>query len=275
MFPQAIKKWRELARCRDGGTAVTFAMASAPLLIGAFVALEFASVNNARCDMQEALDAAVLVGARANSGGDSDWERKARDAFKANFDYGQNPTLTLTLDGAIVRGLATQVHRTALGGSLGAGALEMGVRAAAAVGAPAAADGCILVLEPTARGVLMNSNSRIESNCGIHVNSAHTTEAVMVNSNADLLTPDTKIVGKLRTNSGANVDSPAQEDQPVVADPMTGLAEPPLRWRPRGEFDRQQRQHNRFGSRLSWRRQHKFGRTPEALAWHAHFHHAP
>lgn len=217
-----LRFWRQ----REGATAVAFSLGAVPVLLFAGATLDWVTMINQRNDLQSAIDAAVLNGARSLNAQDKDWSKRAHDTFVSNAPFAASARRTFNATGPEVRGEATYTMPTAFGGLFGKAQTEISVSAAATMTVPQTG-ACILVLEPTNRGVLMNSGSRIESNCGLQVNS-RSSEALFVNSGARVTTPSNKVVGSARINSGGQIEKAAEEKSPVVPDPMASLAAPAI-----------------------------------------------
>lgn len=209
---------------RGGSSAVVFALGAVPLLFVATVTLDLVGMINQRNDLQSALDAAVLNGARAMHLQDQRWRDRADGTFVGNMPAAKDAVRTFTAKGPEVHGEARYRMPTWFSGLIGKKESELVVTAAATMVSPQAG-GCILVTESVSRGVLMNSGGQINSNCGLQVNST-SSEALFVNSGARVRTPATKVVGKVRANNGADIDKPAEENAPVIQDPLKTLAQP-------------------------------------------------
>jgi Flp pilus assembly protein TadG len=85
---------------------------------------------------------------------------------------------------------------------------------------------CILVTHPSMQSAIhMNSGSRIETNCGVQVNS-NDRDAIWINSGARLESPANRVGGGVNTNNGGQISAPPQTYQPALEDPLANLAEP-------------------------------------------------
>jgi Flp pilus assembly protein TadG len=213
------------AREDGGSTAVIFALALVMLLGAAGVAIDIARGVNMRAKMQDALDAAVLVGARANSDTDAQ-VAAATKLFDANFAgksvKNVSATFTPTIDGEL-SGTATAQLDTTLAGVLGIKQLTIKTVAKAVGGAPF----CILVLNPKAsQALLVNSGAEVDApDCELHVKSTGSPAAIF-NSGSDISTKHLCISGTNIIDNGGthpNLDTGCS----TSGDPFAGkLSEP-------------------------------------------------
>ena len=85
MLKRLLLEWRVIvgrfARQSTGSVAPTFAIALIPLLAGIGAAIDYSRANNYKSALQEALDAALLAGAKDGS---SSWAQIATDTFSGN-----------------------------------------------------------------------------------------------------------------------------------------------------------------------------------------------
>jgi Flp pilus assembly protein TadG len=214
-----------LARKDDGSVAVLFALFLVVVVGAAGLALDFARATNTRSDMQEALDAAVLVGARANSNSDAQVEAATR-IFNVNFidKSAKNVSVTFapTIDGEL-SGTATADLDTTLAGVLGIKQLSIRTVSKAAAGGPF----CILVLDTTAtQAFLVNSGAEVDApDCELHVKSMASPAAIF-NAGSNISTAHLCISGESIIDNGGT--HPNLETECATSrDPFAGnLSEP-------------------------------------------------
>lgn len=157
-------------RCRRGNVAVLFALSSVPLFGVAGMALDYARAVADRTHLQTALDGAVLAGATA-SGKEVATARSFFDAAVTPFGLdGVSASFNVASGG--LSGSARAVVPSTLLKVLKIDSVEIGVNAAASVGATSSSV-CILVLDPGAnQSFLANSGAKVAGpDCEIHVRS--------------------------------------------------------------------------------------------------------
>src|SRR4051812_44689978 len=121
------KSCRRLKRDREGSVVSTFALSLIPVvgLVGA--AVDYSSANNARTNLQVALDAALIAGAKDGS---TNWTTAALNSFNANFNTklasNVNPTFQLTSARAYMGHVTATVPSNFLG-VLGMASINIGV----------------------------------------------------------------------------------------------------------------------------------------------------
>lgn len=148
------------------------ALGAVPLLLAAGIAVDYSRAATARGDLQEAVDAAVLAGARD---GTSNWAAVADATFSASL---RTKELTLSAKtfsrdttGSFT-GTASGTVKTTFAGLVAVDTLPISVTAAAAV-KTTSDEVCILLLNTSATpGLLLNSGATIDApNCQVHVKS--------------------------------------------------------------------------------------------------------
>jgi len=213
------------AREDGGSTAVIFALALVVLVGASGIAIDIARGVNTRSKMQDALDAAVLVGARASSDTDAQ-VAAATKLFNANFINKSvknvSATFAPTIDGEL-SGTATAQLDTTLAAVLGVKQLSIKTVAKAAGGAPF----CALVLSPTAsQALLVNSGAEVDApDCELHVKSTANPAAIF-NSGSNISTKHLCISGtRIIDNGGThpNLDTGCS----TSGDPFAGKLSQP------------------------------------------------
>lgn len=212
--------------CKDeaGNIAVIFAGVLAPLVIVLGMSVDFGIGYSARTELQAAADSAVLAAAAPADMDASERIRLAEAAFSAKAArYGAEVSATvrgnqLTLEASSKIG--TSFLRVT-----GRDELEVSVKATAQM-VTASEPLCVLLLEPSDTGLYVNSNSTLDADCGIHVNST-AGNGVYVNSDSHVIAASTCVVGGAFINGGGTVSPAADTGCPIMADPLAGLPEPP------------------------------------------------
>jgi Flp pilus assembly protein TadG len=225
MLMRMANRLATFVRKNDGSTAVLFALLLVPLLAAVGIALDFARAEHVRSRMQSALDAAVLVGARANSDADAQ-VAAATKSFNINFrdSWAKDVSATFapTIDGEL-SGTAMAKLDTTLAGVLGIKQLTINTASKAAGGAAF----CILVLDSTApQAFLVNSGAEVDApNCELHVKSLASPAAIF-NGGSNISTKHLCISGTNIIDNGGthpNLDTQCS----TSGDPFAGkLSEP-------------------------------------------------
>jgi hypothetical protein len=215
-------RFRRFWSHRSGNFAVAAALAVVPLATAVGLAVDYSEALRHRAVLQQALDAAVLAGARET---DSDTKVKvAQQQFEAraanDWETASNAAFKVDASGLLV-GTAQAQHSLNFGGMFGMGAISLGVRSAA-VSAGSSSKVCILLVNPTkSQSLLVNSGANLNApNCEIHVRSTANPAAIF-NSGTALQVKRICIKGtNIIKNGGAN--PPAETNCAAIADPFAG-----------------------------------------------------
>ncbi len=229
MFMQTFHRSLQcFSRLRDdcrANFAVTFAIAAVPLMMGLGIAIDYTSASNVRSSLQQALDAAVLAGAR-----ETDDAKKAAAAstffqtevatkletgqMTAQADFGVESDGTVTGN--------ARVHLpTNFTHLMGVKHLPVTAKAAA-IAAGTASKVCVLLVNPSkSQALLLNSGAVVNApDCEFHVRSTANPAAVF-NGGTTLNVKTACIKGtQIIKNGGAN--PPAQTGCNAVTDPLAG-----------------------------------------------------
>lgn len=213
------------AREESGSVAVIFGLVLVVLLASAGIALDFARAAHTRTKMQNALDSAVLAGARADTGSQV---AAAEKMFNANFSDKTTKNVSTSFgpsgEGEF-SGSATGQLDTTLAGVLGISQLKVNVMSKAKGTGGGVV--CILVLDKTAsQAFLVNSGPEVDApECELHVKSTASPAAIF-NAGSDLETKRICIAGKSIIDNGGR--HPNLETECITAeDPFAGkLYEP-------------------------------------------------
>ena len=211
---------------RDGVVAVMFAFGSVLVFGTVGAAVDHSAASGEKVRLQAALDAATISETRdlkANS-----TQQQIQDGiakFLASHlasTSGITLTVTYDKDKRQVRAIATKSHEARILPVIGIPSIPIRVEAAAVLNRSTP---CILVLEPQEIGLSINSQSRLDSDCGVQVNSRHA-EALFVNSNSHLSARETLVHGRTRVNGGSTVIATPVDGSPTVPDPLAMLQPP-------------------------------------------------
>jgi Flp pilus assembly protein TadG len=163
---------------RRASVAVTFGVATIPLLLGTGVAVDYGKISRTIAALQESLDLAVLAGAAYRHASDQQRIEEAHIFFDTNFVAPWDATASFTADGDPTRGLVATVRGTAhtsvpmaFMGIIGIHEAEITVTAAArgVIGPPI----CMLALDTTVEhGLDIQGTTDFDAiDCAVHTNS--------------------------------------------------------------------------------------------------------
>ncbi len=202
------------------------ALGAVPLLLAAGIAVDYSRAATARVDLQEAIDAAVLAGARD---GTSNWATVAAATFTASL---RTRDLTLTTKAfsqdtsGSFTGTASGTVKTTFAGLVAVDTLPVSATAAAAV-KTTADKVCILLLNTSATpGLLLNSGANISApNCQVHVKSTGNPAATF-NASTTLTTKKTCVAGANVIDNGGTHAS-LTKSCTTASDPFAGTLPTP------------------------------------------------
>jgi Flp pilus assembly protein TadG len=223
------KSCRELKQDREGSVAATFALSLVPLvgLVGA--AVDYSSANNARTNLQVALDAALIAGAKD---GTADWTTAALNSFNANLNAklatNVSPTFQLTSSRAYT-GRVTATVASHFLGVLGVSGINIGVSGTATVPPSTGGYYCVMALNRTAQAALqLTGNASITINapkCVIQVNSS-SASAVTQNGNTVIRSVENCFVGGVSTVGNSSLSPAPDATCKPIPDPFANYPRP-------------------------------------------------
>jgi Flp pilus assembly protein TadG len=220
---------KRFARDARGAVAITFALALLPLLGMVGAAVDYSRLSLARTTKQSVVDAAALAGAKAM------WEKADQIASVAEAAAvaaatavvdgrlpGAQKTITAALSTRSVYVKVTQTETIIFGGFVGKETSTVWAESTAVFNP---ATYCVTLLEASGTALQLNSGSRMNSNCGIQVNST-SSSAIMINSGSTLRSKATCVRGSV-ANNGGTITPAAKTGCPIIADPFASLPHPP------------------------------------------------
>jgi Flp pilus assembly protein TadG len=220
---------RFLRQCR-GSVVPTFAIALVPMVALVGTAVDYSRANSIRSQMQGALDAAVLAGARDDT---ASWTQTAQNTFNAVFQpngsSGAAPSFVLNGDGSFTGNVSATVPTDFLG-SFGISAINVKATATAMV-APTNPqhEYCLLALNPTAAQsmkVAGNGDITITApSCMMQVNSKNA-DAVDLSGNATVSTTENCFAGGLVTADHSSLSPPPDAKCKTLPDPFANYLKP-------------------------------------------------
>jgi Flp pilus assembly protein TadG len=196
---------RRFAGDTRGAVAIIFALTLLPMLGAVGAAVDYSRLTLAHENLQSVADAAALAGAKALQAKADQTTSVAESAALAAATAvvtGMAPhaqkTITPVLSTKSVNVKVTESKHIIFGGFVGKDTSTVGAESTAVF---AAAPICVTVLEASATGLLLNSSSNLNSNCGVHVNST-SNSAIQVNSSSKIKAGSTCVVGRVFLNGG-------------------------------------------------------------------------
>lgn len=217
--------FNEFCRAREGNLGVIFVFAAIPVIGAIGAAVDFSKISEVRTQMQNALDAAVLAGVTQAS---ADQVSTAGKVFDGDFSgkFGTTATRSFTQNtGGSLSGTATTSvswsFMSVLPSVVPVPPFSLTVNSTAVPGQQAtvspAASVCILLLNQTKQGLLVNSGVVLNApTCDVHVASTNST-AAMFNSTLGVRT--ICIRGSSITRNGG-VTPPAVTNCSTISDPF-------------------------------------------------------
>ncbi len=226
----ALQRYRsELAQNSEGSVATTFALSLVPLvgLMGA--AVDYSAANNARTNLQMALDSALIAGAKDGS---ANWTTAALNAFNANlnpkFASNVSPTFQITSDRAYTGSVIAAVPSNFLG-VLGVSGINIRATGTATVPPSTGAYYCVMALNRTAQAALqLTGNASITINapkCVIQVNSS-SSRAVEMNGNTVIKAVENCFVGGISAVGNSSISPQPNATCAPIPDPFANYPRP-------------------------------------------------
>jgi len=223
------KSCRQLKHDREGSVAATFALALVPVvgLVGA--AVDYSAANNARTNLQVALDAALIAGAKDVT---ADWTTAALNTFNANLNAKLASNVTPTFQLTSKRAYAGSVTATVAShflGVLGVSGINIGVSGTATVPPSTGGYYCVMALNRTAQAALqLTGNASITINapkCVIQVNSS-SASAVTQNGNTIIRSVENCFVGGVSTVGNSSLSPAPDAACKPIPDPFANYPRP-------------------------------------------------
>jgi len=216
-------------RHREGSVAATFALSLIPVVGLVGTAVDYSSATNARTNLQVALDAALLAGAKD---GTADWATAALNSFNANLNAklatNVAPTFQLTSSRAYTGRVTATVPSNFLG-VLGVSGINIGVTGTATVPPSTGGYYCVMALNRTAQAALqLTGNASITINapkCVIQVNSS-SASAVTMNGNTVIRSVENCFVGGVSTVGNSSLSPAPDATCKPIPDPFANYPRP-------------------------------------------------
>jgi Flp pilus assembly protein TadG len=215
-----VDRIRRLRDDRSGNIAIVAALSAIPLALAIGVAVDYSRSVAAKTDLQEALDAAVLAGARDGGSGWTTLSSKMLVASVKTKDFTLSASnFALDASGNYV-GTASGTVATTFAGLVSMQTIPIAATATAAL-KPASDKVCVLLLNSLATGLWLNSGANINApNCQVHVKSIGLPAAIF-NSGTTLNTKKTCIQGAIVLDNGGTHPNVSKSCS-TVSDPFAG-----------------------------------------------------
>ncbi len=217
---------RGLQRDRSGNIAMIAALGAIPMVLAIGMAVDYARATSAKSDLQAAVDAAVLAGAKD---GTTSWATIAGQMLSSSI---RTKDFTLTSSSFVQDasgnyvGTAAGTVSTTFAGLVSVQTIQIGATATAVV--KAATDKvCILLLNTSATpGLLLNSGANINAaNCQVHVKST-ANPAATFNASTTLSTKKICVAGANVIDNGGTHPN-LTKSCTTAADPFAGTLPTP------------------------------------------------
>ncbi len=211
---------------RSGNIAIIAALGAIPLILAIGIAVDYSRASSAKSDLQEAVDAAVLAGARDAT---TSWTTVAGKVLTASVKTRDftvaSSSFTTDASGNYV-GTANGTIKTTFAALVSVQTIA--ISATATVAVKAASDkACILLLNTSASpGLLLNSGAVINApNCQVHVKSTGNPAATF-NASTTLSTKKICLAGTSVLDNGGTHPN-LTKGCTTVADPFAGTLPTP------------------------------------------------
>jgi Flp pilus assembly protein TadG len=220
---------RRLIARRDASVLPVFALTLVPLagMVGA--ALDYSRATNIRAELQQALDIALLAGARD---GTTNWANVAASVFNGNLKLSgvsvSAPTFNLNGNRAYTGSVSASVQTEILG-VMGVSAINVSVEAIASVASTTGTYYCVMALNQNERGALtLTGNASIlihAPKCVVQVNS-NDVYAVDMTGNTSIQSVANCFVGGVRTVGNASISPQRAAKCDPIPDPFAKYDRP-------------------------------------------------
>lgn len=199
------------------------------LIVGS--AVDYGRASAARSRVQSAVDAAAISAAALRTGTTlTQREGTAKSTVLANLSgfasVSANAITVTTPSDNVYRVTVTAQIPTSVMRLLKIESLPVAAQSEAIAGSSASPAQCVLLMEPSQTGLYVNSDASLDANCGVHVNSAHSTEAILANSNSHITAASVRVKGAARINSRATITPAAVTGVAPKTDPLASLSPP-------------------------------------------------
>jgi hypothetical protein len=220
---KACSVLRQLAAEHKASVTLTFAVSAFAIFVAVGAAVDYSRANNIRTELQMALDAAILAGARDKTDGRN---ATALAMFNANLKRADSASVTtkFTTVENIYSGTASYSVPTTLAKVMSAGSIAVTVKASALANLFPI---CMMALNATAPGALevQGSSGVTSPECTIQVNS-NASNAVEVNGTAYINSAANCFVGGTKTTTNGSISPPPPATCKPKPDPFATYPQP-------------------------------------------------
>mgnify|MGYP000848169113 FL=1 len=225
-FRRIKSRLTDIFEDRSGNIAIIAALGAIPLVLAIGIAIDYSRTSSAKSDLQEAVDAAVLAGARD---GTSSWTTVAAKMLSSSVKTKDftvaSSSFTTDASGNYV-GTAAGSIKTTFASVVSVQSISIGATATVAVKA-ASDKACILLLNTSASpGLLLNSGAIINApNCQVHIKSTGNPAATF-NASTTLSTKKICLAGTNVLDNGGTHPN-LTKGCTTVSDPFAGTLPTP------------------------------------------------
>jgi Flp pilus assembly protein TadG len=215
---------RHLAAERKGSVVLMFAVTMFSVFVAAGAAVDYSRASTVRTELQKAIDAAVLAGARDNS---DSRDSTAQTWFTVNLRRADSATVTVKftmLENNVYTGTASTSVPTTLAKVTSMGSIAVSVKASALANSYPL---CLMALNPTASGALqvLGSSGLTAPECTVQVNS-NATGAVETTGNGYIKSAANCFVGSAKTTTNTSISPPPAASCSPKPDPFANYPLP-------------------------------------------------
>ncbi len=225
-FRRIKSRLTDIFEDRSGNIAIIAALGAIPFVLAIGIAIDYSRASSAKSDLQEAVDAAVLAGARD---GTSSWTTVAAKMLSSSVKTKDftvaSSSFTTDASGNYV-GTAAGSIKTTFASVVSVQSISIGATATVAVKA-ASDKACILLLNTSASpGLLLNSGAIINApNCQVHIKSTGNPAATF-NASTTLSTKKICLAGTNVLDNGGTHPN-LTKGCTTVSDPFAGTLPTP------------------------------------------------
>lgn len=212
--------WTSFLSDRAGGVGLVFGLGLVTIVGAAAVAFDYEQAASRRTDLQKSTDQAAIAGLTRAAMDAAERERLAAQIVRSAPVTVESVNAVASPGEIVVEARASVP--TVLMRVVGIPAVDVSALSRAQV---RDALPCILVLEPAANAVEINSDSTLQAGCGVQVNSRDA-EAIFANSRSHLRATDICVVGDVRLDGGSTTTPEAETGCAPRPDPLASLPEP-------------------------------------------------
>jgi Flp pilus assembly protein TadG len=222
---RSIVQLKCLLEDRSGNFAIIAALAAIPIVLAIGIAVDYSRAASAKTDLQEAVDAAVLAGARDGTSGWKTIAAKMLSSSVKTKDFTVSSSSFVNDASGNYVGTANGAIKTTFAGVVAVQTMSISATATAVV-KPASDKVCILLLNSLLSGLWLNNGATINApNCQVHTKSIGLPAAVF-NSGTTLNTKKICVQGAVVLDNGGTHPNLSKSCS-TASDPFAGTLPTP------------------------------------------------